>query len=59
MKTIKNFLNDESGIETMEYAIIASIVAIIAFLIYGSGWGQAVKDKLIGAANVDTSGAKL
>ena len=56
---IKKFLNDESGIETMEYAIIAAIVAAVAVLIYGSGWGQAVKDKLIGAANTDTSGAKL
>jgi Flp pilus assembly pilin Flp len=55
MDTIKNFLNDESGIETMEYAIIAAIVAAVAVLIYGSGWGQAVKNKLTGAANVSTN----
>ena len=59
METIKNFLNDESGIETMEYAIIAAIVAAVAVLIYGSGWGGAVQNKLKSAANVDTSGAKL
>lgn len=59
MKTIKSFLNDESGIETLEYAIIAAIVAAVAVLIYGSGWGQAVQDTLIEAANTDTSGATL
>ncbi len=52
---IKNFINDESGIETLEYAIIAAIVAAVAVLIYGSGWGQQVKDKLQDAAEVDTS----
>ena len=55
MDMIKNFLHDESGIETMEYAIIAAIVAAVAVLIYGSGWGQAIKDKLTGAANVSTN----
>jgi Flp pilus assembly pilin Flp len=55
MESLKDFLNDESGIETMEYAIIAAIVAAVAVLIYGSGWGQAVKNKLTGAANVSTA----
>ena len=55
MDMIKNFLHDESGIETMEYAIIAAIVAAVAVLIYGSGWGLAIKDKLTGAANVSSN----
>jgi Flp pilus assembly pilin Flp len=55
MKTIKNFINDETGVETLEYAIIAAIVAAVAVLVYGSGWGQQIKDKLTTAANVDTS----
>jgi Flp pilus assembly pilin Flp len=55
MKMIKNFINDESGIETLEYAIIAAIVAAVAVLVYGSGWGQQIKDKLTAASNVDTS----
>ena len=55
MDTIKNFLNDESGIETMEYAIIAAIVAAVAILVYGAGWGQALRTKLLGAANVSTN----
>jgi len=52
---IKNFLADESGIETMEYAIIAAIVAAVAILVYGAGWGQALRTKLLGAANVSTN----
>ena len=55
MKTIKNFLKDESGIETLEYAIIAAIVAAVAVLVYGSGWGQQIKNKLTTASNVDTN----
>ena len=55
MKTIKNFFKDESGIETLEYAIIAAIVAAVAVLVYGSGWGQQIKDKLTEAANVNTN----
>ena len=56
---IKRFLNDETGLETMEYAIVAAIIAAVCVLIYGSGWGRAVKDKLVGAANVDTTGVTL
>jgi len=55
MSAVKRFLNDEAGIETMEYAIIAAIVAAVAILIYGSGWGQSLRDKLTGAANVSTN----
>lgn len=51
---IKKFLKDESGIETLEYAVIGAIVAAVAVLIYGSGWGQTVKDALINAASTDT-----
>lgn len=55
MEKVKKFLNDESGIETMEYAIIAAIVAAVAVLVYGAGWGQSLRDKLMGAANVSTN----
>ena len=58
MNRIKNFIKDESGIETLEYAIIAAIVAAVAVLVYGAGWGQQIKDKLTDAAEVDT-GATL
>jgi Flp pilus assembly pilin Flp len=51
---IKNFLRDESGIETLEYAVIGAIVAAVAVLIYGGGWGTYVKQALINAASTDT-----
>jgi Flp pilus assembly pilin Flp len=54
MNKIKNFLKDESGIETLEYAVIGAIVAAVAVLIYGSGWGQSVKATLIRAASQST-----
>jgi Flp pilus assembly pilin Flp len=54
MNKIKSFLNDESGIETLEYAVIGAIVAAVAVLIYGSGWGKAVKTTLINAASQST-----
>ena len=54
MNKIKNFFKDESGIETLEYAVIGAIVAAVAVLIYGSGWGQQVKTTLIKAASQST-----
>ena len=56
MKAIKYFIKDESGIETLEYAVIGAIVAAVAVLIYGAGWGGSVKNTLIKAASQDTSG---
>jgi len=50
MKSIMKFLNDESGIETLEYAVVGAIVAAVALLIYGSGWGGSVQNTLINAA---------
>jgi Flp pilus assembly pilin Flp len=55
MKKIKNFINDESGIETIEYAIIAAIVAAVALLIYGTGWGGSVQNTLKNAAAKSTT----
>ena len=55
MKKIMNFINDESGIETLEYAIIASIVAAVALLIYGAGWGGSVQNTLKNAAAKTTT----
>jgi Flp pilus assembly pilin Flp len=54
MDKIKNFIRDESGIETLEYAVIGAIVAAVAVLIYGSGWGQSVKTTLLNAASQST-----
>jgi Flp pilus assembly pilin Flp len=46
MKTIKNFLADESGMETLEYALIAGLIAVVAVLVYGGGWGDTLLERL-------------
>ncbi len=53
MKTIMNFLKDESGMETLEYAVIAGLIAVAAAIIYASdgGWANAIKARLESAAN--------
>lgn len=55
MKKIMNFMKDESGIETLEYAIVGAIVAAVALLVYGSGWGGSIRNTLINAAKSTTS----
>lgn len=51
MKRIKNFINDESGMETLEYAVIAGLVALAAVLVYGSTWGNNLLTRLTNATN--------
>ena len=46
MQTIKNFIADESGMETLEYAVIAGLIAVVAVLVYGSGWGDTLLARL-------------
>jgi Flp pilus assembly pilin Flp len=46
METIKNFLKDESGMETLEYAVIAGLIAATAVAVYATGWGTALLDRL-------------
>jgi Flp pilus assembly pilin Flp len=55
MKEIMRFINDESGIETLEYAIVAAIIAAVALLIYGAGWGGSVQNTLKNAAASSTA----
>ena len=52
MKMIKNFLKDESGMETLEYAVIAGLIAAVAVLVYttnAGGWGDKLKTRLLDA----------
>ena len=51
MDKIKSFLRDETGMETMEYALIAGLVVVVTLLVYGSGWGNALRDRLQKASN--------
>ena len=46
MKMIKSFLKDESGMETLEYAVIAGLIAAVAVLVYASGWGNTLLARL-------------
>ena len=48
---IKKFLKDESGMETLEYAVIAGLIAVVAVLVYGGGWGAALVTRLTDATN--------
>jgi len=52
MKMIKNFIKDESGMETLEYAVIAGLIAVAAAVIYASGgqWATTIKNRLANAA---------
>ena len=49
MQRIKNFLRDESGMETLEYAAIAGLIAAAALLVYGSNWGTQLETRLLDA----------
>jgi Flp pilus assembly pilin Flp len=51
MQRIKNFINDESGMETLEYAVIAGLIAAVAVLVYTSNWGTALQTRLLNATN--------
>jgi Flp pilus assembly pilin Flp len=51
MSKIKNFFKDESGMETLEYAVIAGLIALVAVAVYGSNWGANLTARLIGATN--------
>jgi len=46
MQRIKNFINDETGMETLEYALIAGLIAIVAVAVYAGGWGDALLARL-------------
>lgn len=50
---IKKFLKDESGMETVEYALIAGLIAVVAVFVYGSGsdWDANLLDRLLDATN--------
>jgi Flp pilus assembly pilin Flp len=50
MTAIKNFINDESGMETLEYALIAGLIAIVAIFVYNSSWKTSLFNRLVAAA---------
>ena len=51
MDTIKQFVTDESGMETLEYALIAGLIAIVALFVYiNSSWKSTLLNRLNNAA---------
>jgi Flp pilus assembly pilin Flp len=53
MRIIKNLFHDESGMETLEYAVIAGLIAAVAVLVYASGWGSNLANRLTAASNTN------
>jgi Flp pilus assembly pilin Flp len=54
MQKIKNFINDESGMETLEYAVIAGLIAAVAVLVYAGNWGTTLLNRLTAATQAGT-----
>ncbi len=50
MEKIMNFMNDESGMETLEYALIAGLIAIVAIFVYNSTWKTNLLNRLTTAS---------
>ncbi len=55
MNTIKNFIRNEEGMETLEYALIAGLIAAAAVIVYSTGWANALAGKLNTAVNTTAS----
>ena len=55
MPKIKRFLRDESGMETLEYALIAGLIAAAAAIVYGTGWAGVLAARLNSAVNATAS----
>ena len=51
MTKIMNFIKDESGMETLEYALIAGLIAIVAIFVYNSGWKTTLQNRLTTASS--------
>jgi len=50
MNSIKKFINDESGMETLEYALIAGLIAIVGIFVYNSSWKTTLQTRLTTAS---------
>jgi Flp pilus assembly pilin Flp len=55
MTTIAKFLRDEDGMETLEYALIAGLIAAAAVIVYSTGWANVLATKLNDAVNASAS----
>jgi Flp pilus assembly pilin Flp len=47
MKTIQKLLSDETGMETLEYAVVAGLIALAAVFVYlNSNWKTTLVNRL-------------
>jgi Flp pilus assembly pilin Flp len=53
MRSVIDFLKDESGMETLEYAVIAGLIAAAAIIVYASGWASTLSNRLNTASNTN------
>jgi len=44
INTIKNFLKDEEGAETLEYVVIVAIILVLGAAAYNTGFSQVITD---------------
>jgi Flp pilus assembly pilin Flp len=53
MRLIRDFINDERGVETLEYAVIAGLIAVVAVAVYATNgtWRQNLVTRLLDATN--------
>ncbi len=56
MNTLKNFINDKTGMETLEYAFIAGLIAAAAIIVFQS-FGPTLSTKLNSATESPSSPA--
>ncbi len=56
MNTLKNFINDKTGMETLEYAFIAGLIAAAAIIVFQS-FGPTLSTKLNSATESSSSPA--
>lgn len=45
------FWKDETGMETLEYAVIAGLIAAAALVVYSTGWATVLSERLLDASN--------
>ena len=48
MQRIKQFLRDESGVETLEYAFVAAAIVVLAAIAYTTSLGTTIKTYIEG-----------
>ncbi len=51
MNKIKAFFSDESGMETLEYVLIAGLIALAVVVVFSGEWVTQLQEALIDASD--------